>query len=234
MAKGIGNGPDDENERSLSGGERPEAGNAALEAVFEPAEGQGSEEVVNLNPFVDLASLNLGANYTSDGIKVKRKLLTMPLGSPDKRQFFRAFREEADFIARIYERPVPGELKAVPYFVAPALHGDTSLLRVLKLVKLVRCVYYDTNAPFVWPISVGSRDNAWSRTALEIVAAAHNGYVRCVPSGRDGYQIDLPENLLGEPVWPELTRAEWFDLAFKGRVIDSFDHEAIRELRGAI
>lgn len=186
-----------------------------------------------LNPFANLEALNLGANYTTDGIKVKRKLLTMPMGSPDKRQFFRAMSEEVDFVARVYERPIPGELRPVPYFVAPVLHGDMSLNRVLKTVKLVRCAYHDTHSPFLWAISIGSRDNAWSRTALDIVAAAEKGYVRCVPDGRNGYAIELPEIPLGEPIWPELTRSEWFDLAFGGRVIDSFDHEVIRELRGA-
>ena len=58
--------------------------------------------------------------------------------------------------------------------------------------------------------------------------------MRCVPDGRNGYAIELPEDPLGEPTWPELTRSELFDLAFKGLVIDSFDHEAIRELRGAL
>jgi hypothetical protein len=191
------------------------------------------DTAVPLNPFADLASLNLGASYVDDGIKVKRKLLTMPMGSPDKRQFFRAIREGQAFIARIYERPVPGELRPTPYFVAPVLHGDASLGRVLKTVRLVRCVYYDTHAPFLWAISVGQRDNAWSRTGLEIVAAAEEGYVRCVPNGRDGYAIEFPEQDLGEPSWPELSQSEWYDLAFKGRVIDSFDHEVLRELRGA-
>lgn len=206
----------------------------ALPTDGEPNPQQGSTNAVgSLNPFTDLASLNLGASYVDDGIKVKRKLLTMPMGSPDKRQFFRAFREDQAFIARIYERPVPGELKPVPYFVAPTLHGDASLSRVLKTVKLVRCVYYDTHAPFLWAISIGQRDNAWSRTALDIVAAAEESYVRCVPDGRNGYAIEYPEQSLGEPVWPELSRPEWFDLAFKGRVVDSFDHEVLRELRGA-
>jgi hypothetical protein len=186
-----------------------------------------------LSPFADLASLNLGASYVDDGIKVKRKLLTMPMGSPDKRQFFRAIREGQAFIARIYERPVPGELRPTPYFVDPSLHGDASLGRVLKTVRLVRCVYYDTHAPFLWAISVGQRDNPWSCTGLEIVAAAEVGYVRCVPNGRDGYAIEYPEQDLGEPRWPELSQPEWYDLAFKGRVIDSFDHEVLRELRGA-
>jgi hypothetical protein len=213
---------------------RPVVGTPSSDGVVAPQETPVVEPAVSLNPFADLASLNLGANYTTDGIKVKRKLLTMPMGSPDKKQFFRAIREETDFIARVYERPVPGDLKPTVYFVAPALHGDASLARVLKMVKLVRCVYHDTHLPFLWPISIGQRDNAWSRTALDIAAAAADGYVRCVPDGRNGYAIELPENLLGEPTWPELTRAEWFDLAFKGRVIDSFEHEAIRELRGAL
>jgi len=54
-----------------------------------------------------------------------------------------------------------------------------------------------------------------------------------VPNGRDGYAIELPERDLGDPSWPELSQSEWYDLAFKGRVIDSFDHEVLRELRGA-
>lgn len=203
------------------------------EGDVQAGDGQGCDPTVSLNPFADLESLNVGANYPDDGIKVTRKLLTMPLGSPDKRQFFRAFREEQDFIARIYERPVPGELRPVSYFVDPSLHGDPSLGRVLKTAKLVRCVYYDTHAPFLWAISVGQRDNAWSRTALDIVAAAEEGFVRCVPDGRNGYMIEYPQRSLGEPEWPELTRGEWFDLAFKGRVIDSFEHEAIRELLGS-
>jgi hypothetical protein len=215
----------------------PSGGDRRSEAWTSSDDGGGQQQcsadaAPSLNPFADLASLNLGASYVEDGIKVKRKLLTMPMGSPDKRQFFRAYREDKAFIARIYERPVPGELRPVPYFVAPALHGDASLGRVLKTVKLVRCIYFDTHAPFLWPISIGHRDNAWSRTALDIVAAAEEGYVRCVPDGRNGYAIEYPEQRLGEPTWPELSQSEWYDLAFKGRVIDSFEHEVLRELRG--
>lgn len=213
-------------------GDREPVGHSPSDCDSDPQQGS-TDAAVPLNPFIDLASLNLGASYVDDGIKVKRKLLTMPMGSPDKRQFFRAFRESQAFIARIFERPVPGELRPVPYFVGPALHGDASLGRVLKTVRLVRCVYYDTHAPFLWAISVGQRDNAWSRTGLEIVAAAEEGYVRCVPNGRDGYVIESPVQDLGEPDWPELSQSEWYDLAFKGRVIDSFDHEVLRELRGA-
>ena len=213
-------------------GDREPAGQSPSGGDSDPQQGS-TDAVVPLSPFTDLASLNLGASYVDDGIKVKRKLLAMPMGSPDKRQFFRVIRESQAFIARIYERPVPGELRPVPYFVGPALHGDASLGRVLKTVRLVRCVYWDTHAPFLWAISVGQRDNAWSRTGLEIVAAAEGGYVRCVPNGRDGYAIEYPEQDLGEPSWPELSQSEWYDLAFKGRVIDSFDHEVLRELRGA-
>lgn len=201
--------------------------------VVSPQDTPVVEPAASLNPFADLAGLNLGASYVDDGIKVKRKLLALPMNSPDKRQFFRAIRESQAFIARIYERPVPGELKPVPYFVAPALHGDASLGRVLKTVRLVRCVYYDTHAPFLWAISVGQRDNAWSRTGLEIVAAAEERFVRCVPNGRDGYAIEYPEQDLGEPSWPDMSQSEWYDLGFRGRVIDSFDHEVLRELRGA-
>lgn len=235
MHKSIpGNTPHEDNDarQPLEDG-RPVVETPSSDGVAAPQETPVVEPVASLNPFADLASLNLGASYVDDGIKVKRKLLTMPMGSPDKRQFFRAIREAQAFIARIYERPVPGELRPVSYFVAPALHGDASLAKVLKTVRLVRCVYYDTHSPFLWAISVGHRDNAWSRTALDIVVAAEVGYVRCVPDGRNGYAIEYPEQDLGEPSWPELSQAQWYDLAFKGRVIDSFDHEALRELRGA-
>ena len=203
------------------------------EGVVAPQETPVVAPEVSLNPFADLASLNMGASYVDDGIKVKRKLLTMPMGSPDKRQFFRAIRESQAFIVRIYERPVPGDLRPVLYFVTPARYGDASRGRVLKTVRLVRCVYYGTHAPFLWAISVGQQDNAWSRTGLEIVAAAEERFVRCVPNGRDGYAIEYPEQTLGEPSWPELSQSEWYALAFRGRIIDAFDHEVLRELRGA-
>ncbi len=239
MAKNVaGPNPQDDDEDGVVEAGAPSGGDRRSEVWTSSDDGEGSQQgstdaAHSLNPFADLASLNLGARYVEDGIKVKRKLLTMPMGSPDKRQFFRVIREVIAFVARIYEQLVPGELQPVKYFVAPALHGDASLGRVLKTVRLVRCVYYDTHSPFLWPISVGQRDNAWSRTALDIVAAAEEGYVRCVPDGRNGYAIEYPEQCLGEPSWPELSQSEWYDLAFKGRVIDSFEHEVLRELRGA-
>ena len=79
------------------------------EGVVVPQEAPVVAPAVSLNPFADLAGLNLGASYVDDGIKVTRKLLALPMNSPDKRQFFRAIRESQAFIARIYERPVPGE-----------------------------------------------------------------------------------------------------------------------------
>jgi len=141
MAKSVAGDPPlgaDDARQPLEDGrqvvETPSSGGVVL-----PQETPVVEPAASLNPFADLAALNLGANYTTDGIKVKRKLLTMPMGSPDKTQFFRAIREETDFIARVYERPVAGDLRPTVYFVTPALHGDVSLARVLKIVKLVGC-----------------------------------------------------------------------------------------------
>ena len=56
-----------------------------------------------------------------------------------------------------------------------------------------------------------------------------------VPGCRDdGSERVLPEAAadLAAPEWPDLTFAEILRLAFKQRVIDSYDHPFLKQLRG--
>ncbi|MFZ4638579.1 MAG: hypothetical protein ACOYMC_14310, partial [Pirellulales bacterium] len=63
-----------------SEGDRQPVGRSPSGSGSDPQQGS-TDAAASLNPFTDLAALNLGASYVDDGIKVKRKLLTMPMGS---------------------------------------------------------------------------------------------------------------------------------------------------------
>jgi len=48
------------------------------------------------------------------------------------------------------------------------------------------------------------------------------------------YEYHVARNILDEPKWPDKSMGELCRIAFSGRIIDSFDHDVLKELRGEV
>jgi hypothetical protein len=92
---------------------------------------------------------------------------------------------------------------------------------------------------FLWPVKLpkGGKDaNAWLASAQEGAQLAQTYWVKIASNREKGeYDVTQATAPYPQPEWPgDLTFAEVFKLAFKGRVIAQRDHPVLRRLRGEI
>jgi len=96
--------------------------------------------------------------------------------------------------------------------------------------------------PFFWPVKVSrsERANPWNESALLLAKKAIDSWVKIRSRQEDGkgqghYDGEEPIGNFGQPVWPELTQKQLYDIAFKdGRIINSVDHLVIQKLTGQV
>jgi hypothetical protein len=90
---------------------------------------------------------------------------------------------------------------------------------------------------FLWPIRLADKTgewNTWHRSAWDIAQDATKTWVRLY-ANRDAGRYDSesdtrPPEEQPAPAWPDMTRDEWFMLAFQGNCIDSLEHSVIKRL----
>jgi hypothetical protein len=92
--------------------------------------------------------------------------------------------------------------------------------------------------PFLWPIRLPGEDgklDSWSQSAMDAAEAAKSSWVRITANmGLQGYEFLSATAQLAEPDWPDLGLGKVLEIAFRGKLIDSWDHVVLRRLRGEI
>ncbi len=91
----------------------------------------------------------------------------------------------------------------------------------------------------MWPIKVqeqGSRAYSWFESAVNAAHVSINKWVRLQSNMTlQCHTTEEAEGELPEPTWPNLqNKNELLNIAFKGRMINSLDHDVLRRLRGAL
>jgi hypothetical protein len=183
------------------------------------------------DPF-DLARLRAPADYEADA-QVKKLLTTVPVRRPHRQEWIwvhpsEHFRE----VLMTIELKEEGEIYVAVPHIAQELPGEIQR----------RMLYTAQNASrvtFLWPVKVaapGERLDQWSISAHEAAAKAMQQRIRVVANRSLGaYEtiVTLSQTVGFEPVWPEVSFQELVRLAFRGgRLIDTFDHPVIRQIRG--
>lgn len=119
------------------------------------------------------------------------------------------------------------------YLVAPGMRDHLS--GDFKVMTLTLAITRQGVA-FLWPVSHPDgtgRADSWGETAREAVTLAKDDWVRIAADMQIGaYRIWRALGDLPAPDWPKDLMPELLKKAFKGRVIDSVDHEVVRRLRG--
>jgi hypothetical protein len=179
--------------------------------------------------FADLAGLRLSQDFAAS-IGVKKALLTVPVRKPAKEWFVRShptLRIETCVL----------ELKEAreTYLVAPALWSGLASESTFGPRALFAAMNRQ-NVLFVWPVRLpgtdGKLDN-WNRSALEAASMAESRWVRVASNMELGaYEVSEATADWPEPDWPDLPFNEILRIAFKGHVIESFDHPKLKQLRG--
>lgn len=89
---------------------------------------------------------------------------------------------------------------------------------------------------FVWPVKL-PRDRAleWHRSAMEAAQRAMDTWISVRANMHlSAYEVFEATGDLGDPDWPAATFGEILAVAFRDRVIDSFDHDLLKRLRGEL
>ncbi|MBB3207496.1 hypothetical protein FHS27_003321 [Rhodopirellula rubra] len=183
-----------------------------------------------VDPF-DPAALRINPNTAAGAIGVKRKIVTLKVGKPDKMEFCRVHPSET---YRIDTAIVEDKNNRESYLVAPALWPE--LPDFITLVRL--CVAVNRHgATFLWPAKLpdpNGRPMDWHTSMLEAQELATKSWVRVQADMSSGsYAVFEATGNLPEPEWPELSMGELLKLAFKTRFIDSMNHPFLLELFGA-
>jgi len=162
--------------------------------------------------------------------KRKKRILTIPVGKPNKQNFFRVH-PKMEYPAYILD----WEEDRTSYLVHPDI---ADLIPNQVKYKILYVSIYATNTPFLLsvpqPDSEG-RWNNWHESLSEAVTIAKKKWIRLEADlTSQGYNIIEAIGNYGNPEWPEMTMEEFLEIAFKNTQIVEEDHPKIKELYGKI
>jgi hypothetical protein len=228
-----------EDETSYQSANGPEAVSESVnrvKGIEKPAppeeEGATSEEDTpseGLNPYqpeefwVDLNKVHAAG-------AVRRRITAIRVGRPPKHAFFRT-------------HPAAEYWKSVNLV---EYERETYLLHPRMVAHLDEADYYQailtlgitrSGALFFWPLKLSSenRSNEWNDSALNIAKRATTTWLKLRSRPADGfYDADEPLVQFDDPVWPDKTPKQLYDIGFRGRIIDSLDHLIVQKLFGQI
>ncbi len=183
------------------------------------------------DPF-DPASLRINPDTAAGAIGVKRKILSVKCGKPDKMEFVRVHPDES---YRIDTALIQDKTNRESYLVAPPLWPE--LPDFISLVRLCMAVNRH-GTTFLWPATLpdpNGRPMDWHTSMLEAQELAVKSWVRVQADMSAGsYAVFEATGNLPEPQWPDLSFQEILKLAFKTRFIDSINHPFLQELFGEV
>jgi hypothetical protein len=184
------------------------------------------------DPF-DLESLRLSRDFAS-AVGVKRLITTVPVRKPSREWFVRtrsgpAYRLQTAVLELKEDRET--------YLVSPPLWPELASETTFSSRLLIAAVNRQGTL-FVWPIRLPGADGKiddWSRSALDAAKEAESLWVRVVANMSLGaYDITVATGQVAEPQWPDLTFQQIIKIAFRDKMIDTWDHPVLRRLRGEV
>jgi hypothetical protein len=183
------------------------------------------------DPF-DPASLRISPEG-EPGSGVRKLLTQIPVRKPHKQEFFRCHSDPAYRVRMgVLELGADREVYAVIPAIMVVMGQDA------KRVEMRVCMSLH-GVLFLWHVPLPTeegRRNAWHETARDAAEQAETKWIRLQPNMNAGqYDILVAEKGGPDPKWPELSFSELLRLAFsKGRLIDTLDHPAMKQLRGEL
>ena len=187
-----------------------------------------SEQATVPNPFGP-KRLRIDLNF-SEGLGVKKAIITIPVRKPNNQDFIRVHPDEVYRLpAALIEIKDDRETFLVPPEIARDIPGEYFTATMFTCINRQGVV-------FLWPVRLPGTDGRqleWHRSAAEAAEMAMRRWVRVKANMNLGaYEVFEASATIPEPVWPELTFEQMLPIAFKGRLIDSFSHPALKRLRG--
>ena len=180
------------------------------------------------DPF-DIASLRLNPSFIETA-GVKKLITTVPVRKPSPQEFVRvhpAAEYRSNFA--MIELKDDREDYIVHPAVLPELTGEVVNKTVFTAVNRQGVV-------FLWPVKLPALDDRkteWPRSLREAAERAMTQWLRVKANMSLGaYEMRVAETVMADPVWPQLSFSDLVQVAFRGRIIATLDHPAIKRLRG--
>jgi hypothetical protein len=182
------------------------------------------------DPF-DLASLRLSQDFAS-AVGVKRLITTIPVKKPSREWFVRTHPDPAFRLqTAVLELKEDREIYLVSPSLRPELASETTFSPRLLVTSISR-----QGVLFLWPVKLPGPDgkiDSWSRSSLDAADEAKSRWVRVTANMHLGaYDITVASGQVGEPSWPDLPFQQIIKIAFRDKMIDTWDHPVLRRLRG--
>ena len=202
-----------------SGAESANGGDALITSAA--ANSGGSKSV-----FSDLSSVAIAP---TELVGQQRIVTRVPVMRPDKNVFFRA--HPAD---KVETYVIEDKENRETYYVLPEMRDEIVAQGLHRPVLLARLITRQ-GVNMLWPIglSVDGRSNSWQETAHEARRMAEENWIRIVSNqALKGYDVFKALAPIDEPDWSKMTFQELLEVAFRNRIISSFDHPVLKNWLG--
>ncbi len=183
--------------------------------------------LTHLNP----ADFRVNQNF-AETVGVKKLLTTVPVRKPSKHDFFRVHPSSDYFMqAAVLELKEQGEM----YLVSPEMCSE--IPNEVTPKAIFTAITRQGNV-FLWPVGMPGIDgklNPWHAAAIDAAERAKSNWIRMAANMNLGaYDVYEATGKLPDPDWPEKNFEELFTIAFKGLIIDSPEHSAVKQLMGEV
>jgi hypothetical protein len=191
--------------------------------------GDQTSEQAALNPFAP-ENLRIDLDF-AEGIGVKKAIITVPVKKPNGQDFIRVHpQSEFRLPVAIIELRDERETFLVPPSIARDIPGEYITVTMYASINRQGVV-------FLWPVRLPGSDGRqleWHRSAAEAAEMAMKRWVRVKANMNLGaYEVFEASASIPDPTWPsDLTFDQMLAIAFKGRLVDNFDHPVLKRLRG--
>jgi hypothetical protein len=161
-------------------------------------------------------------------IQPVKRLGSIEVRKPKKQEWFRSHPTMFAEIS-VIRRESTGDFYAVDPALARELEAET------REAFIAAAIGYE-GALFLWPIikpkADGSGIQLFENDLADLALSRQCWIRRQWSSGSKSYKVDQA-NTDRAPEWPENTNiSAWVTKGFRGRFIDSLDHQLVRQLRG--
>jgi hypothetical protein len=179
----------------------------------------------------NLDSLRLSQNFAA-AAGVRKIITTIPVRKPSREAFARVHPDPA---YRIDTLVLELKEERETYLIASPLQTELVAEPTVSSRRLVTAITRQ-RVLFVWPIRLPGTDGRlddWSRSMMEAAERAQTHWVRVTANMHLGaYDIAEAPGQMTEPEWPDLSFQQIIRIAFKDRMIDTWEHPILRRLRG--
>lgn len=172
-------------------------------------------------------------------INVKRIVTSIPVRKPRPGIEFFRIRPEKEWCFDTYLLDIGGKGEGEgKYLLTPELYPEVMETGKLKLVTIYTGITYGKSELFLSEIAqpdFEGKDNEYNRTRRIAYNLAKEKWVK-LQTDEGSYSTVLAVSNLPEPEWPEepVNIIKALEVAFKDKIIESYDHPILKSLRGEL